>query len=62
MNIKEIAKKANVSVATVSRVLNNPEKVKNETKNRVLSVIKKYNYRPDAIAKSMRKKRQEFFL
>jgi len=61
MNIKEIAKKANVSVATVSRVLNNPEKVKNETKNRVLSVIKKYNYRPDAIAKSMRKKKTGIF-
>jgi DNA-binding LacI/PurR family transcriptional regulator len=61
MNIKEIAKKANVSVATVSRVLNNPEKVKNDTKEKVLNIIKKYNYRPDAIAKSMRKKKTGIF-
>lgn len=61
MNIKEIAKKANVSVATVSRVLNNPEKVKNNTKEKVLNIIKKYNYRPDAIAKSMRKKKTGIF-
>ena len=32
MNIKEIAKKAGVSVATVSRVLNHPENVAPETK------------------------------
>ena len=40
MNIKEIAKKAGVSVATVSRVLNHPEVVQPETREHVLKVMK----------------------
>jgi DNA-binding LacI/PurR family transcriptional regulator len=34
-----VAKKASVSVATVSRVLNNSPKVKEKTRNRVLKII-----------------------
>ncbi|UYO99299.1 LacI family transcriptional regulator [Oceanotoga sp. DSM 15011] len=56
MNIKEIAKLANVSVATVSRVINNSNSVKESTKIKVLKVISDHNYKPDAIAKSLRKK------
>ncbi len=39
MNIYDIAKKANVSTATVSRVLNNPEAVKEETRIKVQKII-----------------------
>jgi DNA-binding LacI/PurR family transcriptional regulator len=50
MNIKEIAKLANVSVATVSRAINTPEKLKPETLEKVMAVIEKYNYRANPFA------------
>lgn len=53
MNISEIAKKANVSPATVSRVMNNTAFVKQETKDRVLSVIREEKYEPSALARSL---------
>lgn len=51
--IYDVAGKANVSLATVSRVLNNPEKVKEETRNRVLKAIKELGYRPNVIARGL---------
>ncbi|WP_176705965.1 LacI family DNA-binding transcriptional regulator [Paenibacillus hemerocallicola] len=54
-SIKEVAKQANVSVATVSRVLNNDPVVKPATKNKVLRVIKEMNYKPNMLAKNLRK-------
>ena len=51
--IYDVAGAARVSLATVSRVLNNPEKVNEETRNRVLEVIKKLGYRPNAIARGL---------
>ncbi|SFD00681.1 LacI family DNA-binding transcriptional regulator [Clostridium uliginosum] len=53
--ISDIAKKANVSLATVSRVLNNSGYVKEDTKRKVLSVIKEMNYTPSAISRSLSK-------
>ncbi|NLL81028.1 MAG: LacI family transcriptional regulator [Tissierellia bacterium] len=53
MNIKEIAKKAGVSVATVSRVLNHPEVVQPETREHVLKVMKEFNYTPNWFARSL---------
>ena len=44
INIRGIAKIANVSTATVSRVLNTPEKVSDETRDLILSIIDKYEY------------------
>jgi LacI family transcriptional regulator len=52
--IKLIAQKAGVSTATVSYVINNTGNVSEETRNKVLKVIEKYNYRPNRIAKSLR--------
>ncbi len=46
MNIREVAKAAGVSIATVSRVLNGSENVSEETRKKVLAVIKKLNYKP----------------
>ncbi|QQK07786.1 LacI family DNA-binding transcriptional regulator [Miniphocaeibacter halophilus] len=53
MNIYDIAKKANVSTATVSRVLNNPETVKEETRKKVQKIIDKYGYKPSHIARGL---------
>jgi DNA-binding LacI/PurR family transcriptional regulator len=55
--VKEIAKKANVSVATVSRALNDDSKVKEETKELILSIAKKLNYTPNIIARSFVKQK-----
>lgn len=49
MNIYDIAREANVSITTVSRVLNGHKMVKEETLQRVLKVIEKYNYRPSVV-------------
>ena len=38
--IYDVAAKANVSNATVSRALNNPEKVKPETRDKILKLLK----------------------
>ena len=46
IKLSDIAKKAGVSVSTVSRTLNNPEKVKVSTRNKVLEVINEMGYKP----------------
>ena len=51
--IYDVAGAAGVSLATVSRVLNSPEKVKEETRQRVLKVIKELGYRPNVIARGL---------
>lgn len=53
MNIKEIAKKAGVSVATVSRVLNHPETVASDTKKHILKVIEESEYTPNWFARGL---------
>lgn len=53
MNSKEIAKLAGVSRSTVSRVINNYTNVPPDTKEKVLEVIKKYDYVPDASARML---------
>lgn len=56
---KDIAKLAGVSQTTVSRVLNNPEKVNQKTYQKVTEVMKKYNYRPNSIARSLVNKKTQ---
>lgn len=51
--IYDVAGAAKVSLATVSRVMNNPEKVNPETRAKVLQVIKELGYRPNAIARGL---------
>jgi len=53
MNIYEVAKKAGVSIATVSRVINNSPNVRPETREKVEAALKELNYRPNAIARSL---------
>jgi LacI family transcriptional regulator len=53
ITIKEIAAKAGVSKATVSRVMNNSKPVNDEIKQRVLAVIESTNFKPNAVARSL---------
>ncbi len=53
MNIYEIARRANVSRATVSRVINHLPGVREETRQRVMEVIEEANYIPNAAARSL---------
>lgn len=53
-SIKDVAKTAGVSTATVSRVLANNAPIKPETRERVLKAVAELNYRPNLIARSLR--------
>ena len=57
MSIQEVAQKASVSVATVSRVFNFPDKVKPETRARVQRAALQVSYLPNANARSLRTQR-----
>ena len=51
--IKEIAEKAGVSIGTVDRVLHNRGMVNAQTKERVETVMKELNYRPNQVAQGL---------
>lgn len=53
VTIRDVAKKANVGVGTVSRVLNNSPNVKDSTRQRVLQAIDELNFRPSSIARRL---------
>lgn len=55
VRISDVAKMANVSTATVSRVLSNSGNVKKETAEKVLEAIKKLNYQPNSLARQLRR-------
>lgn len=55
--IKQVAAAAEVSTATVSRVLNNSDYVSEEIKERVMAAVNRLNYRPSAIARSLKQDR-----
>ena len=56
VTIKEVAKEANVSFSTVSRVIRNAKNIHPETRKKVLRAIKKLNYHVDARARGMVKR------
>ncbi len=56
LGIREIAKLAGVSPATVSRVLNGTAVVDPQTQDRVLQVIRETGYRPNEVARSLSKR------
>ena len=56
VSIKEVAKKSKVSLATVSRVLNNESIVKPETVKKVRKAIEQLGYRQNILASNLRKK------
>jgi len=51
--ISDIAEKAGVSKATVSRVLNSPEKVEEGTRKRIEQIMKELHYTPSATARNL---------
>ena len=53
MTMIDVAKAANVSHQTVSRVINDHPRVASETRERVLKVIRELNYRPSRVARSL---------
>lgn len=53
-SIKDVAREAGVSIATVSRVLNGIDVVNDETKKKVLDTIEKLGYRPNILARSLK--------
>ncbi|WP_028561060.1 LacI family DNA-binding transcriptional regulator [Paenibacillus pinihumi] len=57
ITIKDVAKISNVSVATVSRVINGLDRVSESTRKKVLKVIDELNFVPNTIATSMVKKK-----
>jgi len=62
VSIEQIAEAASVSIATVSRVLNRSDNVREETAHRVLEAAKRLNYRPDRVARRMRVKSADSLL
>lgn len=59
MNIKMIADMCDVSVATVSRVINNSGTVKEDTKAKVLKAIEEMDYVPNALARNLSRKESD---
>lgn len=57
VTLKEIAQICGVSVATVSNVLNGKPKVSEETKEKILEVVKEIGYQPNYFAQGMRKQK-----
>lgn len=56
--IKEVAKKANVSVSVVSKSFNNYKDVKEETRQRIFAVAKELDYSPNINAKNLSSKKR----
>lgn len=57
LTIKDISKIADVSMMTVSRVINNEKHVKKETREKVLGIIKKYGYEPNFFAQNIKSRK-----
>lgn len=59
ITINDIAKAANVTKATVSYVLNNKPGVSEETRQKILKIMKEMNYHPNAVARGLAGKSTE---
>ena len=57
ITIYDVAREANVSMATVSRVVNGNQNVKPATRKKVLEVIDRLDYRPNAVARGLASKK-----
>lgn len=55
--IKDVAKVAEVTVTTVSRVLNNRGYISEATRNKVYEAMRELNYQPNEVARSLLKKK-----
>ena len=57
VTIYDVAREANVSMATVSRVVNGNQNVKPSTRKKVLEFIERLEYRPNAVARGLASKK-----
>jgi len=57
VTIYDVAREANVSMATVSRVVNGNPNVKPSTRKKVLETIERLGYRPNAVARGLASKK-----
>lgn len=57
--IEDVARKAQVSISTVSRVINRPQMVNETTRSRVEKVIKQLAFRPNAYAQGLMRSRSD---
>ncbi|RDW21480.1 LacI family transcriptional regulator [Oceanobacillus arenosus] len=61
-NILEVAKMAGVSVATVSRVINNRKNVSEKTRNKVEQAIRELHFEPNVLARNLRNSESRLLL
>ena len=54
VTLSEIARRLNVTVSTVSRAINKPERISNETRERVMELVRELNYVPNSAAQSLK--------
>ena len=54
MTIKDIARESGFAIGTVSRALNNAPGVSAETRQKILEVVNRHNYEPNANAKHLK--------
>lgn len=54
ITLKELAEKSNVSIATISNTLNGKANVSEETRNRILKIVKETGYKPNYMARGLR--------
>ena len=54
--LKDVAEKLNISVSTVSRVVNNKKYVNPKTREKVLKALEEMNYTPNQVARSLKKR------
>ncbi|MFJ4068628.1 LacI family DNA-binding transcriptional regulator [Pseudomonas sp. NPDC089996] len=59
--ITDIAKRVNMTTVTVSRALNQPEKVKKQTLELILKVARELNYVPNAFARNLKNRESRLF-
>jgi DNA-binding LacI/PurR family transcriptional regulator len=57
ISIKQIAQLCGVSIPTVSKALHGNYKIKDGTRKRIMSIAQQYNYRPNALVRSLRSSR-----
>lgn len=53
VTIYDVAKKAGVSIATVSKVINNTGNMRETTRKKVSEIMKQMNYRPNLMASAL---------
>ena len=53
MNLKEFSKKIGINPSTISRALNDYADISQKTKDTILQLAKKYNYKPNISAQSI---------